>query len=94
MPITPTEAAEVARRHGLSLHDAAGLVSLAADVDDANAIAARFAAAEGSENAEVAREYTRQLFGKYVDPDEVERNRPPDPPTMRQFVARMFHRED
>ena len=59
MAITPQQAADVARQHGLTLQDAAGLVSLATDVQDANEIAARFASAESA-----FRDDVRTMFDK------------------------------
>jgi hypothetical protein len=46
LPITPEEAADIARRHGLTLNDAAGLLNLADDTEDADRIAKRFAETE------------------------------------------------
>jgi hypothetical protein len=43
LPLTPDDAARIARRHGLTLQDAAGLLTLADHPDDAERIAAAFA---------------------------------------------------
>jgi hypothetical protein len=43
MPITASEAAEIARAHGLSLSDAVALSRLSATVEEAQALAAQFA---------------------------------------------------
>lgn len=59
MPLSSDEAIEVARRHGLGLNDAVGLMSLAEDVDEAERIAGRFAQSSQDEFASVA----VRLFG-------------------------------
>ena len=46
MALTPEEAADIARKHGLSMLDAAGLLSLADNAQHADQIAARFASTE------------------------------------------------
>jgi hypothetical protein len=104
MPLTPTEAADVARRHGLSLQDAAGLLSMAVDADEADTIAARFAAPEVEE---AGRRWAAELFGR------PEPKAPAEPPTpnavpregsnpeahpapdaeMRALTARLFDRD-
>jgi len=61
VPITPTEAADIARKHGLTLSDAAGLAALANTLDEAETIAARFATPEVDT---AARDLTRRLFGR------------------------------
>lgn len=67
MPLTPTEAADVARRHGLSLQDAAGLMTLAQDAVDAETIAKRFAEPD---TAAASLDLTRRLFdGKTTTED-------------------------
>ena len=43
MPITASEAAEIARAHGLSLSDAVALSRLSATVAEAESLAAQFA---------------------------------------------------
>lgn len=91
MPITPAEAADVAKRHGLSLQDAAGLLSLADDLADAEAIASRFA---GPDVAEATRQWTRALFGRGdATPSEPPDNPPaPDDDTAeRRYVADLFN---
>lgn len=52
LPLTATEAAEIAARHGLGLQDAAGLLSLADNATDAERIAARFAAVPRAQSRE------------------------------------------
>lgn len=75
MPITPDEAADIAARHGLSLQDAAGLLSLATDADDADRIASRFA------TVDPLLDVTRALFGR---PDRPERTVGEVPDTFGQ----------
>ncbi len=57
--LSPAEAAAVARRHNLSLMDAAGLLTLADDVEEAESIAGSFA--EPSSEA-AARAFAARLF--------------------------------
>lgn len=65
MPLTPDQAAAIARRHGLTLHDAAGLLTLASDEADAERIAALFAGtSEADAERAQARDYTAALFGR------------------------------
>ena len=64
MPLTAQKAAEIARRNGLSLNDAAGLLSLADNEDDAERIAADFATGEGAWWSTV-----RKLFDTANDDD-------------------------
>lgn len=52
MPLDVNTAAEVARRHGLTLQDAQALSVLADDEDSANALAERFAPPSGTSDAE------------------------------------------
>lgn len=59
MGITATEAAEIARRHGLSLQDAAGLASLANSTEEAEQLAARFSTPESEMNR-----FVKGLFAK------------------------------
>lgn len=66
MPITPAQAAEVARRHGLSLLDASGLLNLADTAEEADAIAATFAQPD---NDNAARAYARELFASGTGDD-------------------------
>lgn len=61
MPITPEQAVDAARRHGLSLTDAAGLLGLADTPTEADAIAARFATGSSDATDEL-RAFTRDLF--------------------------------
>jgi hypothetical protein len=61
--ISPDEAADIAARHGLSLQDAAGLLSLADDAADAERIAARFAAADPE------RAVVQALFSPQAEPE-------------------------
>ena len=108
MPIDRDTAAEVARRHGLSLMDAAGLVNLADDADDADQLARRFAAAASPQDEEL-RAYAAELFGKRK-PD-TEAPAPAPPPNVapaegtnpaipdndrdtRRFVAHLFDHPD
>lgn len=74
MPLTATEAATIAKRHGLSLTDAAGLLSLADNADEADAIAKRFAEPD---TQEASRQLVRDLFGTS------ERDETPPPPKLR-----------
>lgn len=57
MALTPQEAATIASRHGLSLQDAAGLLTLADTPEEAERIAADFA----DEDAQ-SRAFVRNLF--------------------------------
>lgn len=95
MTISPTEAADVAKRYGLGLQDAAGLLSLAKDVDDANAIAARFAA-PATDAAAI--ELTRQLFGhtpKAEPPEPADEGKPASPDiAARRFASNLFNKSD
>ena len=59
MGITSTEAADIARRHGLTLQDAAGLASLADNAEEAEQIAARFSSPESE-----MRQFVNGLFEK------------------------------
>lgn len=59
MTLTAQRAAEIAREHGLSLQDAAGLLGLATSEEEAEKIAADFASSEGAFRATV-----RNLFAK------------------------------
>lgn len=77
MPITPDEAADIARRHGLGLNDAAGLMNLANDADDAERIASRFAGTGPDEAREAElRAFAGHLFGN-TPTDEPEATEPP-----------------
>jgi len=92
MPLTPDQAANVARRHGLSLMDAAGLLSLADTETEADRIAASFA---GTDAEAATREFAAALFGK----NEPSTNTPAKPaddgnPEVRRFVADLFDRSD
>ena len=62
MTLTAQRAAEIAREHGLSLQDAAGLLGLATSEEEAEKIAADFASSEGAFRAMV-----RDLFAKDDD---------------------------
>jgi len=62
MTLTAQRAAEIAREHGLSLQDAAGLLGLATSEEEAEKIAADFASSEGAFRATV-----RNLFAKKDD---------------------------
>ena len=64
--LTADEAADIAARHGLSLQDAAGLLNLADDADDAERIADRFAAA-----GDPLRTVARDLFSRRERPVRV-----------------------
>lgn len=104
MPITPGQAAAVARRHGLSLQDAAGLVALADTAEEADRLAAGFAQPVDT----AVRDWARALFGNN-EPDtdtpteptagnhaNREGNNPPAPAgdAMRRYVADLFDRSD
>jgi hypothetical protein len=110
VPITPDEAADIAKRHGLGLQDAAGLLTLATDAKDADRIAARFAEAEKADPiAEAGREYAAALFGRKPDaaPDPEPEPTPNVVPSegtnpahvdrtrdLRRYVARIFDTPD
>jgi hypothetical protein len=64
--LTADQAADIAARHGLSLQDAAGLLNLADDADDAEHIASRFAAA-----GDPLRTVARDLFARRERPVRV-----------------------
>jgi hypothetical protein len=95
MPLSPDQAATIARRHNLTLQDAAGLLSLADDVDQADRIAARFA---GTDDDTVGREWARALFGRDDTPAEPTDGDGDTPPAsdgdtgMRRFAAELFNR--
>ena len=57
MGITATEAAEIARRHGLTLQDAAGLAALADSTEEAEKLASDFGSTDAQFRATV-----RKLF--------------------------------
>lgn len=91
MPITAHEAADIARQHGLTLMDAAGLASMADDVADADRIARRFSGTD----PEAMRGYAAQLFGRTGDPEQpTATDSTPTPggnDELRQFVQTMFN---
>ncbi len=94
MPITADQAATIARRHGLSLMDAAGLLTLADSADQADEIAAKFA---GTDDDTVGREWARALFGRDEPPTEpADGDTPPaadgDGDGMRAFARDLFDR--
>lgn len=96
MPISPSEAATIAHKHGLSLQDAAGLLSLADSTDEADRIAATFAAPA---TTSASLELTRRLFGHQDQADEETppAPRPPAPTAdleMRRITRRLFDRPD
>lgn len=62
MILTAQRAAEIAREHGLSLQDAAGLLGLAISEEEAEKIAADFTSSESAFRASV-----RDLFSKKDD---------------------------
>jgi hypothetical protein len=62
MPLTADAAADVARRHGLTLQDAAALRALADDEQSADKIAARFAPPTDDDTTEATRQLARNLF--------------------------------
>ena len=67
LPLTPDAAADIARKHGLSLLDAAGLLSLADDEADADRIAAKFATTNEPDTDAEVREYAAALFGRKAE---------------------------
>lgn len=83
MGLTAAEAADIARRHGLGLNDAAGLLALADDQESAEALAEKFAPSDAS-----MRDLTRRLFGT----EEAAVDEGPAGPDLegRQFVRRLF----
>lgn len=86
MALTAAEAADIARKHGLTLQDAAGLLALADTADEADTIAARFATPEADD---AARAIARQLFGeRREDPDVA------DLDEHRRFTRRLFRDPD
>jgi hypothetical protein len=62
MALTADQAATVARRHGLSLADAASLRALADDEETADRIAARFAPTTKDDPGDAVRTFARDLF--------------------------------
>lgn len=87
MPITPTEAADIARKHGLTLSDAAGLAALANTLDEAETIAARFATPEVDT---ATRDLTRRLFGRTDQQPDDQPPAEPDPEPSPDLAARRF----
>lgn len=109
LPITPDQAAEVARRHGLTLMDAAGLLNLAESTEDADRLAATFATTEAKDDDTEAREFAARLFRRKpaTEPAPVPEPTPntvpkegspvviPDPSReLRKYTARLFDRPD
>lgn len=93
MALTANEAAEIAKRHGLTLQDAAGLLTLADTADEADTIAARFAQPE-TKTAGLA--LVRHLFGEPMPtPEPPEPAGTPNPDLqMRRFTSRLFNDKD
>lgn len=104
MSLTPDQAAAVARRHKLSLMDAAGLLSLADSPEEADRIAGRFAGTDDS-----MRELAARLFGRDKTTTEPTTEGPATRPSreganptttddsnagMRSFVADLFDRSE
>lgn len=90
MPLTPSQAADIAKRHGLTLTDAAGLLGLADTAAEADTIAARFATGTTSES--VGAEYVRQLFGRDDAEHGADDNDEPDDADdpLRRFTRDLF----
>jgi hypothetical protein len=102
MALTPDEAADIARRHGLTVADAASLRALADDTDQADRIAAKFA-----RDADPAKAFVHALFSGTdqtdapaddparpagVVPREGANTQPPEPADLksRRFIASLF----
>lgn len=86
--LTPTEAADIARRAGLTLADAVALRMLADDTEEATELAGRFATS-GNDGA-----FAAALFG-HPDRAVAPPIEGPDPDADdRRFVAQLFARPD
>lgn len=90
MSIDASTAAEIARKNGLTLHDAAALQSLASTEQEADRIAARFRSPETE-----MRQFVQNLFDGREPPSTDRDRQPPANPEeqTQRFLAGLFGEE-